>query len=96
MPAATSEAKTRIRISAANGNETDSAWTSSFSDWWAWSTVTGATPVSWSVEIRRLVDQRPDLGHHVDRCLVGDREVDDDVGRSSPSVQMNRSSWVWA
>ena len=49
MPAATSEAKTRIRMSAANGNETVSAWRSSFSDCSAWSSVAGATPVSWSV-----------------------------------------------
>ena len=79
MPAATSEEKTRTRMSAANGNDTVSAWISSFSDWTAWSSVAGATPVSSSVRARRLVDQRAQLGHLVDRRFVGDRQADDDV-----------------
>ena len=48
MPAAMSDEKTRIGISAANGKDTVSAWTSSFSDCAAWSSVAGATPVSWA------------------------------------------------
>ena len=42
-------AKTRTRMSAANGSDTVSAWISSFSDCSAWSCVAGATPVSWRV-----------------------------------------------
>ncbi len=42
IPAATSEAKTNTRMSAANGSETTSARWRSFSDWAAESLVSGA------------------------------------------------------
>ncbi len=46
MPAATIEPKTKMRTMAAIGSETVSAWISSFSDWAAESSVSGARPPS--------------------------------------------------
>ena len=95
MPAATIEAKTRTRISAANGNETDSAWMSSFSAWTVWSSVAGATPVSsssapvgWSISARISGIRSTASSSVIARSTMTYADV--------PSVEMNRSSRVSA
>ena len=95
MPAATSDAKTRMRIRAANGNETVSAWTSSFSDCSAWSWVAGATPVSrrvrpvgWSIRVRSSPISSTAASSVIARRTTTYADV--------PSVLMNRSSRVSA
>ena len=70
MPAAMSEAKTRIRMSAANGNETVSAWTSSRLGLGRLVLRRGRDARQLEGQIGRRVDERPEVGHAVDGFLV--------------------------
>ena len=84
-----------MRISAANGSDTVSAWTSSFSDWTAWSWVAGPTPVRSRVRSEGLsMSSRRSCISSTAASSVIDRRTT--VYASVPSVLMNRSSPVSA
>ena len=82
-------------MSAAKGNDTVSAWTSSFSDCFAWSCVAGPTPVSWSVRSdgRWISARKSSIASTASSSVMFSRTT---TYADVPSLLMKRSSCVSA